>query len=66
MSAKKCGIGALVEVNCETDFVAKTDKFKSNCVNDVAKHIVANDPADVEALLAQKFVNDEIRPLRIW
>ena len=55
---EKCGIGALVEVNCETDFVAKTDKF-FKLVNDVAKHIVANDPADVEALLAQKFDDNQ-------
>ena len=55
---EKCGIGALVEVNCETDFVAKTDKFVK-LVNDVAKHIVANDPADVEALLAQKFDDNQ-------
>ena len=55
---EKCGIGALVEVNCETDFVAKTDKFVK-LVNDVAKHIVAKDPADVEALLAQKFDDNQ-------
>lgn len=55
---KKCNTGALVEVNCETDFVAKTDEFKQLC-QDIAEQIVLNDPADVEALLAQKFIKDE-------
>ncbi len=36
-------IGVLVEVNCETDFVAKTDEFKS-FVRDVAMHIAATNP----------------------
>ena len=55
---KKCNTGALVEINCETDFVAKTDEFKQLC-QDIAEQIVLNDPADVEALLAQKFIKDE-------
>ncbi|MCA9300980.1 translation elongation factor Ts [Candidatus Saccharibacteria bacterium] len=36
-------IGVLVEVNCETDFVARTDDFK-NFVHDVAMHIAAAAP----------------------
>lgn len=36
-------IGVLVEVNCETDFVAKTDRFKELC-HDVAMHIAASRP----------------------
>jgi elongation factor Ts len=36
-------IGVLVEVNCETDFVAKTDEFKS-FVRDVAMHVAATNP----------------------
>lgn len=36
-------IGVLVEVNCETDFVAKTDAFK-NIVTDIALHIAAAAP----------------------
>ena len=43
--------GVLVEVNCESDFVAKGDKFKE-LVEAVAKQIAAVKPADVEALLA--------------
>src|ERR671924_2391098 len=36
-------IGVLVEVNCESDFVARTDDFK-DLVRDVAMHIAASDP----------------------
>jgi elongation factor Ts len=36
-------IGVLVEINCETDFVAKTDTFKTLC-HDVAMHIAASSP----------------------
>lgn len=36
-------IGVLVEVNCETDFVARTDDFK-NLVHDLAMHIAASAP----------------------
>ena len=43
--------GVLVEVNCESDFVAKGDKFKE-LVDAVAKQIAAVKPADVAALLA--------------
>lgn len=43
--------GVLVEVNCESDFVAKGDKFHE-LVNDIAKQILKVNPADVDALLA--------------
>ena len=36
-------IGVLVEVNCETDFVARTDEFQKLC-HDVAMHVAALDP----------------------
>ncbi len=36
-------IGVLVEINCETDFVARTDEFQE-LVKDVAMHIAASDP----------------------
>lgn len=41
--------GAMVEVNCETDFVAKNDEFKE-LVNTIAKVVVKNNPADVAEL----------------
>lgn len=37
-------IGVLVEVNCETDFVARTDDFK-NLVHDIAMHVAAANPS---------------------
>lgn len=39
-------VGVLVEINCETDFVAKTDQFKS-FVRDIAMHIAAASPSYV-------------------
>ncbi len=43
--------GAMVEVNCETDFVAKNEEFKelSNCL---AKAVAETNPADVESFVA--------------
>ena len=55
-------IGVVVEVNCETDFVAKTDNF-INFSKNVAKHIALANPADVDALMAQKFVDDETKTI---
>lgn len=49
--------GVLLEMNCETDFVAKTDIFK-NFVKDVAEHIWVKDSADVATLLDQPFAKD--------
>lgn len=46
-------VGVIVEVNCETDFVAKTDNFKA-LVEQIAAHIAATNPADVDALLASE------------
>lgn len=51
--------GVIVEVNSETDFVAKNEKFMAFC-NSVAKTIIANDTADVETLLTQKLVDEDI------
>ena len=51
-------IGAVVEVNAETDFVAKNDEFKS-FVADVAKQIALTNPATVEELLAAKSIVEE-------
>ena len=58
-----CGCtGVIVEVNCETDFVAKTDNFM-NFANNVAKHIAMANPANLDELLAQKFVDDESKTI---
>lgn len=46
-------VGVLVEVNCETDFVAKNDDFKG-FVDNVANHLVSNSAKDIEELKGQK------------
>lgn len=47
-----CGkSGIIVEINCETDFVAKNDNFQ-NFVNEVASTVLASDAADLAAALA--------------
>ena len=55
------GIGALVEVNCETDFVTKNDSFLG-LVNAVAQGIVKHNPADVDAIGAMPFSMDGFGP----
>ncbi|NMD37578.1 MAG: elongation factor Ts [Christensenellaceae bacterium] len=64
-------VGVIVEVNCETDFVANTDKFKDFCDN-IAKHIVVAKPEYIRAeeapegyagvcMMEQKFYNDDTK-----
>ena len=50
-------IGVVVEVNCETDFVAKTDEFK-DLVKDLTLQIAASEAEDVKSLLAEPFVKN--------
>jgi elongation factor Ts len=47
--------GTLVELSCETDFVAKNEEFK-NLARDIAMHVAAMNPADVSDLLTQPFI----------
>ena len=44
------GVGAMVEVNCETDFVAKNEEFKE-LVNHLAQGVAESNPADAEAFI---------------
>jgi hypothetical protein len=53
-------LGAMVEVNCETDFVAKNDDFLA-FVKNVAEAGRHQEPADVEALSASR---STVRPLK--
>jgi elongation factor Ts len=48
--------GAIVEVNCETDFVARNDDFKA-FANEIAKVVAHDNPADLEALAACKLAS---------
>ena len=54
--------GVIVEINCETDFVAKTDEFKE-LVNGIAAHIAATKPADNDALLASELEGQTVAEL---
>ena len=49
-----CGVGSIVEVNAESDFVAKNDLFV-DFVHNVAQVVAKDDPADLDALFACKY-----------
>mgnify|MGYP001582630722 len=51
-------IGALVEVGCETDFVARNDEFKY-LVKELAIQIASMNPQTVEELLTQEYFRDQ-------
>ncbi len=50
-------VGVMVELLCETDFVAKTDEFK-HLSKEIAMQIAAMNPTDVESLLKQEYIRD--------
>ena len=62
----ECKVGVVIEVNAETDFVAKNDKFVDFTKN-LAKVVADENPADVEALMACKMgdgtVDDALKAL---
>ena len=55
----KCGAGAIVEVNCETDFCAKSALFVE-FVKDITAVVLKDAPADVDALLNCKYHGKEL------
>lgn len=55
------GAGAMIEVNCETDFVTKNDSFLALC-NGAAELVAKHNPADVEALGALPYTIDGFGP----
>ncbi|KKP81201.1 MAG: Elongation factor Ts [Candidatus Levybacteria bacterium GW2011_GWB1_35_5] len=50
-------VGVLVEILCETDFVARTDDFKK-LTHEVAMQVAAMNPKDVDSLLKQEYIRD--------
>lgn len=50
---------AMIEINCETDFVAKNEDFKS-FVNKILTIILENNPKDIDALMALPFTNSSM------
>ena len=53
------GIGAVVEVNCETDFCAKSELFVP-FVKDIAQVVIESNPADVDALMNCKYPGKDL------
>ena len=51
-------VGAVIEVNAETDFVAKNEEFRT-FVDDLVKQVAEKNPANVEDLLAQKYLDTD-------
>ena len=50
-------VGAMIEITCETDFVARTDDFK-NLAHELAMQTAAMNPKDADALLKQEYIRD--------
>lgn len=50
-------IGAMVEINCETDFVARNDDFKK-FVKEIALQVASMNPENVDELLRQEYFRD--------
>ncbi len=50
-------IGVLIELLCETDFVARTDEFKE-LAHEIALQVSAMNPKDVDTLLKQDYIRD--------
>lgn len=50
-------VGAMVELACETDFVARTDEFK-NLAHELAMQVASMNPKDVKALMNQEYIRD--------
>jgi len=53
------GVGVVVEVNCETDFCAKSELFVA-FVKDIAKAVLDSNPADVDALMNCKYPGSDL------
>jgi elongation factor Ts len=56
-------VGALLEINCESDFVARTDDFQE-LLKSLAEQIAASDPGGVDALLARPYAGDGAQSVR--
>lgn len=53
-------VGVLVELLCETDFVAKTPDFK-NLAHELALQIASMNPSSVEELISQEYIRDNLQ-----
>lgn len=50
-------VGAMIEILCETDFVARTSEFKI-LAHEISMQVVAMNPKDVDSLLKQEYIRD--------
>lgn len=50
-------VGVILEIQCETDFVARTADFK-NLAHELSMQIAAMNPKDVDSLLKQEYIRD--------
>lgn len=57
-----CRVGVIVEVACESDFVARNEDFK-NFVHDLSLQIASMAPKDIEELISQNFIKDESKTI---
>ncbi len=57
-------VAALLALACETDFVAKTDDFQK-LGKELALHVCASSPANVEELLGQEYVRDASKTIEV-
>lgn len=57
-------VGVLLEILCETDFVARTDDFKK-LSHEVAMQIAAMSPKDVDSLLKQEYIRDPAKTIEV-
>jgi len=56
------GVGALLQLSCETDFVAKGERFQDLGAR-LAEHVATTDPADADALLASDIDGQSVQAL---
>ncbi len=54
--------GALVELNCETDFVARTEDFQT-LAKELAMQVTSTDPKDVESFLKDDYIRDSSKTI---
>jgi elongation factor Ts len=56
-------IGVILELNCETDFVAKSEDFQ-NLAHELCLQIASMDPKDIDSLFAQPWIKDETKVVK--
>jgi len=56
-------IGVILEINCETDFVARNENFKE-LAHDISMHIAAMGAENLEELLIQPFIKDQEKTIK--